>query len=301
MNGGRIRDGMRGPPWYGGHVGVQACAAVRAGPLRRRTASRPDPARSTPVAPAGFGDLARLIRPFIGPDPIGSFPATRADARIRDMQVLMSTHAEAGRPSRRNVVTALGLGLALVGAAAALVYLVFIGNFLDRFMPVGRPSTYELVAGALAWTFALTAPAGFGLIGLARLVSAYEKWRARRPRITPAVRLRRTIGDDHVVATAVRVPDGRPIPELVVGPFGAAVIEELPPAAAVVSRGPRTWEVRLGNGYIRTIDNPLERAAHDAERVRGWLSPDDADYVLKVYAVVVGKDAAKLERTPTCA
>ena len=216
------------------------------------------------------------------------------------MQVLMSTHAEAGRPSRRNVVTALGLGLALVCAAATLVYLVFIGNFLDRFMPVGRPSTYELVAGALAWTFALTAPAGFGLIGLARLVSAYEKWRARRPRITPAVRLRRAIGDDHVVATAVRVPDGRPIPELVVGPFGAAVIEELPPAAAVVSRGPRTWEVRLGNGYIRTIDNPLERAAHDAERVRGWLSPDDADYVVKVYAAVVGKDAG-IERIPSCA
>jgi hypothetical protein len=176
-----------------------------------------------------------------------------------------------------------------------------MGNFLDRFMPVGRPTTYELVAGALAWTFALTAPAGFGLIGLARIVTAFEKWRARRPRITPAVRLRRTIGDDHVVATSVRVPDGRPVPELVVGPFGAAVIEELPPAGAVVAHGPRTWEVRLGNGYIRTIENPLERAAHDAERVRGWLSPDEADYVLKVYAAVVGKTNAPVERTPTCA
>jgi hypothetical protein len=218
------------------------------------------------------------------------------------MQVLISSHVLASRPTRRAVATALGVGLALLTAAAALVYLVFIGNFLDRFMPVGRPTTYELVAGALAWTFALTAPAGFGLIGLARIVSAFEKWRARRPRVTPTVRLRRAIGDDHVVATAVRMPDGgRPVPELVLGPFGAAVIEELPPLGAVMSRGPRSWEVRLGNGYIRTIDNPLERAAHDAERVRGWLSPDDADYVLKVYAAVVGKDAAKLERTPNCA
>ena len=216
------------------------------------------------------------------------------------MQVLASTHAQAGRPTRRHIVTALGIGLALVAAAAALIYIVFIGNFLDRFMPAGRPSTYELVAGALAWTFALTAPAGFGLVGLARIVTAFEKWRARRPRITPTVRLRRAIGDDHIVATAVRVPDGRPVPELVLGPFGAAVIEELPPAGAVVSRGVRTWEVRVGKGYIRTIENPLERAAHDAERVRGWLSPDDADYVLKVYAAVVGNDP-RVERSPNVA
>ena len=216
------------------------------------------------------------------------------------MQVLVSTHAQAGRPTRRNIVTAVGLGLMLVASSAVLVYLVFIGNFLDRFMPVGRPSTYELVAGALAWTFALTAPAGFGHVGLAPIVSGFAKWRARRPRITPAVRLRRTIGDDHVVATSVLVPDGTPVPELVLGPFGAAVIEERPPAGAIVSRGDRTWEVRVGNGYIRTIENPLERAAHDAERVRGWLSPEDADYVLKVYAAVVGSDR-RVERTPSCA
>ena len=216
------------------------------------------------------------------------------------MQVLVSTQAQAGLPTRRHVVSALGIGLALVAAAAALVYLVFIGNFLDRFMPAGRPSTYELVAGALAWTFALTAPAGFGIVGLARIVTAFEKWRARRPRITPMVRLRRAIGDDHIVATTVRVPDGRPVPELVLGPFGAAVIEELPPAGAVVSRGVRTWEVRVGKGFIRTIENPLERAAHDAERVRGWLSPEDADYVLKVYAAVVGNDA-RVQRTPNVA
>lgn len=216
------------------------------------------------------------------------------------MQVLVSPHAEAGRPTRRHVITALGIGLALVAAAAVLIYIVFIGNFLDRFMPAGRPSTYELVAGALAWTFALTAPAGFGLVGLARIVTAFEKWRARRPRITPTVRLRRAFGDDHIVATTVRVPDGRTVPELVLGPFGAAVIEELPPAGAVVSRGVRTWEVRVGKGYIRTIQNPLERAGHDAERVRGWLSPEDADYVLKVYAAVVGNDP-RVQRTPNVA
>jgi hypothetical protein len=67
-----------------------------------------------------------------------------------------------------------------------------------------------------------------------------------------------------------------------------------------MSRGVRSWEVRVGNGYIRTIENPLERAAHDAERVRTWLSPDDGDIVLKVYAAVVGSDP-NVQRTPAVA
>ena len=217
------------------------------------------------------------------------------------MQVLTSSHAKAGRPSRLAIVSAGGLGLALVAASAGLLYLVFVANFLDRFMPTGRPTTFELVSGALAWTFALTAPAGFGLVGLARLATAYDRLRARRPRVTPAVRLRRTIGDDHVVATSVRLPDGsRVLPEVVIGPFGAAVIQELPPLGAVMSRGVRSWEVRVGNGYIRTIENPLERAAHDAERLRQWLSPDDGDTTLKVYAAVVGTDP-NVQRTSACA
>lgn len=217
------------------------------------------------------------------------------------MQVLASNRARAGRPTRLGVATALFVGSALVTSSVVLLYLVFGENFVDRFMPTGRPSTYELVSGALAWTFALTAPAGFGLVGVARLVTAYDRWRARRPRITPALRLRRAIGDDHAIATGVRLPDGsRTLPELVVGPFGAAVIEELPPVGAVMSRGVRSWEVRVGNGAIRTIENPLSLAAHDADRVRAWLSPDDSDHVLKVYAAVVGTDP-RVERTSSVA
>lgn len=217
------------------------------------------------------------------------------------MQVLASDRAKAGRPTRIGVVSALSIGGSLVVASLVLLYLIFGQDLMSRFMPTGRLSTYQLVVGALAWTFALTAPAGFGLVGVARLATAYERWRARKPRITPAVRLRRAIGDDHVVATGVRIPEGnRVVPELVVGPFGAAVIGELPPAGAVLSRGARTWEVRVGNGYIRTIENPLERATGDAERVRQWLAPEDSDYVLKVYSAVVGTDP-RVARTPSCA
>lgn len=217
------------------------------------------------------------------------------------MQVIASPRPAAGRPSRLSVVVSFTLGAAFVAGAAWILFAVFGMGFLERYVPSGRTSTFQLVAGALAWTFALTAPPAFGLVGISRLVVAMERARARRPRITPAVRLARAIGDDHVVATGVRVPDGsRILPELVVGPFGAAIVEELPPAMAVMSRGVRSWEVRTGDGRVRTIENPLERAAHDADRVRAWLSSDETDHIVKVYAVVVGSDP-RVERTAGCA
>jgi hypothetical protein len=217
------------------------------------------------------------------------------------MQVLASQHPAANQPSRLSVASSVVVGGGLIVAAAAILYLVFGLGFLERFVPTGRATTFQLVAGALAWTFALTAPAGFGLVGAARLANGFDRARARRPRVTPAMRLARAIGDDHIVATNLRLPDGsRIVPELVIGPFGAAVIEELPPIGAVLSRGVRSWEVRGGNGTIHTIENPLERASRDAERVRAWLTSDEVDHVVKVYAAVVGSDE-RVQRTGTCA
>jgi hypothetical protein len=192
-------------------------------------------------------------------------------------------------------------GTVLVTLAGTIMYLVFVGGFLQQFTPAGRPTTFQLVSGAVAWAVGLVAPAGAALLGVTRLLSALDQRRARRPRITPAVRLARAIGDDHIVATGIRLPDGsRIVPELVVGPFGAAVIEELPPAPAVMSRGVRTWEVRSGNGHVGTIENPLERASRDSERIRSWFSNDGNDQTIKVYAAVVGRDS-RVERTGTCA
>jgi hypothetical protein len=220
---------------------------------------------------------------------------------MQDMQVIASARPVAGRPSRLSVLTSFVVGAMFVSGSAAMAWAVFGLGFLEQFVPTGHASTFQLVSGALAWTFALTAPAGFGLVGIARLTTAVERVRARRPRVTPAVRLARAIGDDHVVATRLRIPDGnRLIPEVVVGPFGAAIIEELPPAGAVMSRGIRSWEVRAGNGRVQTIENPLERATRDAERVRAWLSGEESDHVIKVYAAVVGSDP-RVERSQACA
>ena len=217
------------------------------------------------------------------------------------MQVIASARPATGRPSRLSVLLSFALGAICLSGAGAIVVLVFGYGLLERFVPTGHASTFQLVSGGVAWAFALTAPAGFGLVGIARLATSVERARARRPRITPAVRLARAIGDDHVVATQVRIPDGsRTVPELVIGPFGAAVIEELPPAGAVMSHGIRSWEVRTGSGRVQTIENPLERATRDADRVRSWLSSDESDHVIKVYAAVVGTDP-RVERSQGCA
>jgi hypothetical protein len=217
------------------------------------------------------------------------------------MQVIASERPVAGLPSRFDVARALVVGGILVVGATVLGYLVYSTEFLGQFTPSGRASATQLAAGALAWTFALTAPAGFGLVGLVRLGSAVERYSARKRPPTPVVAIAGTVSDDHAVATRVRLPDGsRVVPELVIGPFGAAVIEELPPAGAVVSRGPRSWEVRLADGKPHLIDHPLERAARDAERVRVWFASDDSDHVVKVFAAVVGADPA-VSRIPSCA
>ncbi len=217
------------------------------------------------------------------------------------MQVIASQRAVPGRPSRVQVITALTVGSALVFGSVTLLYLVFAAGFLDQFTPAGRPTTYQVVTGALAWAFALTAPAGAGLLGLMRLASGVERYKARRPRVTPAVRLARAIGDDHVVATGLRLPDqSRIVPELVIGPFGAAVIEELPPASSVISRGVRSWEIRVGVGQVQTIESPLQRATRDGDRVRTWLSGDETEIILKVYAAVVGNDPL-VDRSASCA
>ena len=91
---------------------------------------------------------------------------------------------------------------------------------------------------------------------------------------------------------------GRPIPELVVGPFGVAVIHEMGPREAIRRVG-NTWEARTRDGWMPT-EYPLERVKRDAERVRHWLTESDLDFVVRVYAALVTTDAS-IARSPLCA
>ncbi len=215
------------------------------------------------------------------------------------MQVLVpSRPARSGRvlPS---IAIGVAVGMVLFGGGLLLGYLTLGTSFLDRFAPHGRPSPIEMAEGAVAWSLAFSAPALFMIVGVAKLFGTAERMASLRPRPTPIRRLAASLPDDYVAAARVRLPDGRSIPELVLGPFGVAVIEQLPPVGATRRRG-TSWEVRVRNGRWAPLENPLDRCARDAERVRRWLSSMDQDFVVKVYAAIMAPDGA-LERTPGCA
>lgn len=204
-------------------------------------------------------------------------------------------------PGRTRLRLAVGLlvGAALVVGGLALAFLMLGTPFLSTFTPTGRPEPAQMAMGALAWAVALIAPAAVLVVGAARLATVVDTFLSSRPRPSPATRMAAALGPDLLVASRVRLPDGRVIPELVIGPFGAAVIEELP-HPRVTRRHGVSWEVRGPRGRWLPLENPLDRASRDAERVRRWAAHEDHDFVLKVYPAVVSSDPT-VERSPTCA
>lgn len=199
---------------------------------------------------------------------------------------------------RRSIALGTLVGATLVIGGFTVAYMTFGTSFITRFMPGMRPEPSQMLAGMLAWTFALIAPAAFIMAGLARMAAVIDTVSRARPH-TPTVRAARSLSDEYIVMPGVRLPDGRHIRELVVGPFGLAVIEEIPPAKVSRQRD-GVWEIRMQRGRWIPIENPFERAANDAEHIRGWLSDEEQDFVAKVYAAVVAPDAS-LPRTAACA
>jgi hypothetical protein len=201
--------------------------------------------------------------------------------------------------ARLRLAVGLVVGAALIAGGLALGFLMLGTPFLAAFTPTGRPEPGQAAVGALAWAVALIAPAAVLVVGAARMATVVDAFLSSRPRQTPASRLAAELGAGHHVAARVRLPDGRVIPELVIGPFGAAVIEELPPARVTRRRG-TSWEVLGPRGQWLPFENPLDRATRDAERVRRWAAHEDHDFVLKVYPAVVSSDPT-VERTASCA
>jgi hypothetical protein len=190
------------------------------------------------------------------------------------------------------------VGTLLVVGGLVMGYVVFATPFLTWLMPSGHFGAGEAVVGILIWSIGLVAPAAFVLLGTARLARLLSDAKGRIPMKSA---LERTIGslpEGVVLATGLTLSDGRGIANLLVGPFGAAVIRELPPAAGTRVRN-GNWELRTARGWI-PLENPLDRASRDAERVRRWLAHDDADFVVKTYAAVVG-NAPSIARTSSCA
>lgn len=202
---------------------------------------------------------------------------------------------------RPSIVPLLGstvLGAVLVVCGIVLAYIALATPALQSVLPEGRPNLGRSATAMIVWAIALVAPAGFVLLGTSRLVRILAAVRGRIPRRSTTIRALDGMTDDVIVASGISLPDGRSVSDLVIGPFGAAVIRELPPAAVTRVREGR-WELRTRRGWI-SLENPLERATRDAERVRRWLAHDDADFIVKVYAAVVGPQPT-VTRTTECA
>ena len=232
-------------------------------------------------------------RPGYPRSPIDAVRFARDDG---DMEVV-SPSQPARRPSLGPLLAGTVVGTVLIVTGVVLAYVALATPALSSAMPTGHLDVGEVITGITVWGVALVAPAGFVLFGTSRLVRILATVRGRMPRKTTVLRALDGAGDV-IVASGVALPDGRPLSELVIGSFGAAVVRELPPAAVTRVREGR-WELRTRRGWV-TIENPLERAARDAERVRRWLGHDDADFIVKVYAAVVGP-APTVARTTECA
>jgi hypothetical protein len=221
----------------------------------------------------------------------------RAVDEATSMQVLQPQSTRAG--SRLSIVTGLTIGLLLVGLGVALAYLALATPFSQQFTPAPRASAWRVAAGALGWTLLIAAPAIAAIAGVAWLVGVAERASLLRGRRHPVTGLSRVLGEDYLAATNVRLVDGRTVPEVIVGPHGIAVFEPLPPAALTRVHGGR-WELRVGKDRWIPLENPLERAARSADRVRHWIGAQERGFVVRVYAAVISPDG-QLTRTPSCA
>jgi hypothetical protein len=203
------------------------------------------------------------------------------------------------RPARGPLLAGTVVGSVLLVGGLALAWLAFATPLIRSLTPaVVRPSLDQMALGAGIWGVSLVAPPAFAIVGFIRLWGVASTIR-RRPVVGPVGRVAEQLGDDVVVAPIVHLADGRQIRNVVVGPFGIAVLAE-----ATTPRNTRrhgtAWELRRHDGRWVPLENPLERAARDAERLRGWISSEDRDFLVKAYAAYVTTDAT-VARTSSCA
>jgi len=215
------------------------------------------------------------------------------------MQVASRSLSPRARRSGSGSGAAAGLlvaGIAWLAIACFSWWLVFATPMLARMVALQSAGTAGPLVGSVAWAVALTAPACFAIVGVARLAGAVQGVRAAR-RMAPPVTSRAALLPPGCAAIPrIRLPDGRHIPDLVVGPHGVAFFEKLPPPAAVRRVGQR-WEVRFSDRRWRPIENPLERAARDGERLRRHLEAEERNFVVRVTAAVLGDghDVGRIE------
>lgn len=214
------------------------------------------------------------------------------------MQLISAGSAPARRPVG-SIVSGTLVGATLVAGGLSLAYLALATPLLMALLPSGRLDAGAMVSGMIVMAVALVAPITFIAVGTSRLAKLIASLRPRPTHRTTLERLAATLPPEVVGASDVTLYDGRTIPALLVGPFGAIILRE-PPRAGVSRFSGAVWEIRTSAGWA-PMENPLERAARDAERVRQWLSHDDRDFLVKTYAVVIAAAERGIARSAACA
>lgn len=218
------------------------------------------------------------------------------------MQLAPRARPTRGRSPGGSVLAAAGpavVGLAWLAVALAAAWVVFATPLLSDLAGPGSGSAGGSAVAVVVWAVALTAPAAFAILGLARLGAAMNRVRVARRRVPPVTRIADRLPPGSTVYPRIRLPDGRRIPDVVVGPHGIALFEPLPPLQAVRRSGDR-WEVRFSDRRYRQIENPLHRAIRDGERLRRHLDAQERDFTVRVHVAVLG-DPAAVTRTEGCA
>jgi hypothetical protein len=202
----------------------------------------------------------------------------------------------AGHVSRLVLGTLAGAGLVAFGLG--LAFLVIETPLVARLLPSPLIESSQVTSAMLVWALSLAAGTALLVAGTNRLAVTIASVRGRAAGRSVVIRVMGRLPEDIVVAAAVVTNDGRPIPELVIGPFGVAIVHELEGHSRLRQVGDG-WEARTRDGWVPT-EPPLDAVARDAERVRFWLTHGDLDFVVRVYAALVASDMT-IPRSATCA
>ena len=213
-----------------------------------------------------------------------------------DMEVIRAQARR--RPSARALAIARLIGALYVITGLCVAYLTLTTPFVDVFTAHGRSVSSENAYHALGWLTALGLPAICLLLGANRILEFADIRNPLVARRDLLAGLGSNLGSDYVVIRDLALPGGRHIGALIVGPPGIVVVGALPPAGDARSVDGR-WEARVTGDQWVAIENPLDRAARDAEAVRRWLVSDEHGFVVKVYSAVIagGNSVARSSTT----
>ena len=189
------------------------------------------------------------------------------------------------------------LGATLVAVGLTFAFMVVATPLVASLVPGSRGGNQVTIA-MLVWALSLIAGGALLVAGTNLVAATLASVRSHARHLSPVLRAMAQLSPEVVVATGIVPHDERPIPELVIGPFGVAVVHALESSDSIRQVGV-SWEAHTREGW-RPTEHPIDRVARDAERVRHWLTNGDLDFVVRVYAALVTSDLT-LARSPLCA